>query len=1025
MNDPKRIGRFRILERLGAGGMGVVYKAHDPTLDRIVALKVLLPDQLERPVSRERLMREARAAAALNHPHIATIYEVGVSDDIDWIAMEHIDGVPLRQRIKRLRLSTETALAWALQICDALGEAHARGIVHRDIKSANVMVTPRHDVKVLDFGLALVQPWFAAADGARLTESNVVVGTIDYMAPEILRGEQATPRSDVFSLGTLLYEMLQGRPPFAGRTPAIVMNAILSSEPAPISQVVDDLPSGLDTVIARAICKDPSMRQASARELWRELHAVHTAWQTLDPHAHEALSEVTGKIPHNLPAPVTRFVGRRRELAELASLQLQHRLFTITGPGGGGKTRLALEHVRRVLERFPGGVYFVDLAPHTDAKEVVQSVARVIDVRETSGRDLLDVLIERLRRRRVLLVLDNCEHLIDASATLTARLLQDCSELHIVATSQERLDVPGELVWQVPPLSMPKSQDQSLEKMLESSAVQLFVDRATAVKSSFILTAQTAPFVVQICRRLDAIPLAIELAAARVRILTVEQILARLEDRFRLLSGGGRTVMARQQTLRGTVEWSVDLLKEEERTVLRRISVFSGGATLDAAETVCGRDGIEAIEVLDYLTRLIDKSLLAVEESRDGQRYVQLQTLREHGAELLASAGEENSVRTAHASYYLELAERAAPELTGAEQAAWLDRLELESSNLRQALLWSARREPHRALRLGASLWRFWFVRGELTEGRGLLRKALAAPRDVDADGGIARAQALHGAGVLANDQGDYAAAREAFDACLEIRRQLADRAGVAQTLTALGIAARDQGDYETANRLLEEGLSIHREIDDASGVAMSIHALGITAHREGDCDAAWSLFEEGLEIRRKLRDRRGIAALLAHLGAVAYDQSRYDEAQRLLEEALAIFRELGSKRGILWALMHLGGVSQQRGDSDRAFAQQRESLQLCAELGDRHYMARSLEWIAGLEAACGRPERALRLLGAAAALRQEIGSPLTPLERKVVDADASRARDLIDEAQAHQLLAEGARMEPPDAIREALGSRR
>ena len=399
------------------------------------------------------------------------------------------------------------------------------------------------------------------------------MGTVEYMAPEILRGEDSGPLGDVYALGTLLWEILVGSTPYRGRTPAMTMNAILSDPVPNLAARVDNLPEGMAAVVSRALAKRPEDRQGSAKHLLGELRAVIEALRHPGPRETQALSAVTGDVPHNLPAAITRFVGRERERQELTHLLSEHRLVTISGPGGAGKTRLAQELGRDRLQDFPGGVYFVDLAVRDTPAQVPSSIAAVFDLREEPGRAIEETLIESLRHRTVLLILDNCEHLVDTCAALAARLLQECPQLRLVATSQERLGVPGEWMWEIPPLSLPAA-DATMSEILASSSVQLFVDRATSVKSSFVLTEQTAPTVVQICRRLDAIPLAIELAAARVRILTVEQILERLEDRFRLLTGGAHTLLPRQQTLHNTVSWSVELLSEEERLVYERISVF-------------------------------------------------------------------------------------------------------------------------------------------------------------------------------------------------------------------------------------------------------------------------------------------------------------------------------------------------------------------------------------------------------------------------------------------------------------------
>jgi non-specific serine/threonine protein kinase len=1020
------VQHFELLEKLGEGGMGVVYKAQDTRLQRNVALKFLTQNQIADPVARERLVREARAAAALNHPNIATVYDVGESPQGHFIAMEYVDGQSLFDFSELDAAGIDKCLTWGLQLCEAIAAAHDLGIVHRDIKSNNIMITVDHRIKVLDFGIAL---WESGGSdrgpGAkRLTETGDVVGTIYYMAPEILQGGKATTTSDVFSLGVVLYEMFTGALPFAGDVQAQIIYAIMNDEPAPLTEHRNEIPEPVARVVLWALDKDPENRYDSARELVDDLRRA--MWES--DAGQRARAVVTAAIaPSNLPSATNRFVGRDQELGELVERLGNCRLLTLTGPGGAGKTRTSLELAERTRNDFEGGVFQIELAPLTEPSQVVQAIAAVLDVREASEEGLIDSIVEHIGRARVLLILDNCEHLIGPCALAISSLLQSSPSTKVVATSQQRLGVPGEMVWQLATLSLPPEGAERAEVATTWEAVQLFVDRARLVRSDFDLNDRNAPAVVQICRRLDGNPLAIELAAVRVHLLPPEQILTRLEDRFQLLTGGSRTSLPRQQTLRATVEWSLDLLNADERRLFRLLSVFAGGTTLQGIERVCGGCG-DAADVIDLLGLLVDKSLVIVRDGSDSEpRYQMLETLREYGTEELASSREETAVKQRHAEFVIALAEDAASQLTGPEQAAWFNRLHREMGNVRTAIAWLVtNNELDQAMRITASIWRFWLVRGYLSSGRELLAASLGdgPARPQGADATALRAQALFGAGVLAHDQGDDDAAHENLEACLVIRRELDDRRGIAETLNSLGIFARDRGDYKRARELLGEALEMNRDLNDKSGTAMSIHALGITAHREGDCDGARKLFEQGLAMRKELGDRRGIGALLAHLGSVDYDLEQYDRAEPLLSDALSIFRELENRRGIVYALMYIGGVARQRGQLDVARTHHEQCLSISRELGDKEHIVRSLEWLASDAAADKDYRRAVELEGAATAFRGAFHAPRTPMETQSLKKDLQPAFEHLGDDAAEAALSDGCGRTLDDVVARALRRR-
>jgi predicted ATPase/class 3 adenylate cyclase len=656
---------------------------------------------------------------------------------------------------------------------------------------------------------------------------------------------------------------------------------------------------------------------------------------------------VLDALPNNLPLQVTSFIGREKELAEVKRLLETTRLLTLTGAGGVGKTRLALHAAAEALPRFTEGVWLAELAALADPALVPQAVATAVGIREEPGRSLLATLSEALRPKHLLLVLDNCEHLVEACARLADSLLRTCPQLQVLATSREPLGIAGEAPWRVPSLGLLDAQDgrplPPTPQVAQVEAVRLFVERAVSAQPGFALTDQNARAVAQICQRLDGIPLALELAAARVRVVPVEQLLGRLSDRFRLLTGGSRTALARHQTLRATVDWSYDLLSPDERRLFNRLSVFAGGFTLEAAEAVCSGEDVALEGVLELLTHLVDKSLVVVEGAPDGTaRYRLLDTLRQYGWQRLVDSRESEAIRRAHAGCYLALAEEAEPELTGAGQQAWLERLERDHDNLRVALVWAVEREEaETGLRLGGALGRFWMVRGYLSEGRQRLAAGLAL---AGASGRTAvRARALDMAGWLASPQGDYPAARALLQESLAICQELGHKRGTAFALYGLGLAAWNQGDYGAARALYEESLAICQELGDKQGIAEALNGLGIVAWNQGDYPAARALAEESLAICRELGDKWGIAFALRGLGLVAWGQGDHAVARALLQESLAIYRQLGHKRGTAFALTGLGRVAADQGDYPTARARSKEGLALFQALGNQWGIAEAL----------------------------------------------------------------------------------
>ena len=728
--------------------------------------------------------------------------------------------------------------------------------------------------------------------------------------------------------------------------------------------------------------------------------------------------------PNNLPLQPTTFIGRDRELAELKRLFATTRLLTLTGSGGCGKTRLGLQLAANSLERFLDGAWLVELAPLSDPGLVPRTAATVLGLDEEPGKAITETLVEHLKDKRLLLLLDNCEHLLDACAVLVDSLVRRCPHLTILASSREALGIIGEQTYRVPSLSLPEPNDTHTPASIAPfEALQLFVDRSVNVRGDFRVTDENAATLVSICHRLDGIPLAIELAAARVRSLSVEEINRRLDHRFRLLTGGSRTALPRQQTLRSMIDWSYDLLHDDEKLLMRRLSVFAGGWTLEAAERICAGDQIEDSEVLDLLTSLIDKSLVAVEQSDACFRYRLLETVRQYARERLVESGGAEAIRERHRDYFLALVEEADGKLLGAEQALWLRRLEEEHGNLRSALEWShGEARAQEDVRLCGAMHRFWFTRGYVAEGRQWCARILA--KGAPAQPTLEYARVLNVAGSLAFHQTDYSAARTLLEQSLALSRALDHRKGIALALNNLGAVAIEQGDHPAARALYEESLALLRELGDRPVAAGVLGNLAMVAYECGDLDAARTLSRESLALSRELGDQGRVADALNTLGNVACDLGDFTAAWALSQESLAIGRELGDRDCIATSSKNLGVVAFMRGQFGEARLLYGEAVAIRLELGDRLGVARALEGVAAIAAAQGDSTAAARTWGAAERLREEIGSPILPNERSRNEKYATTARQSAADAGAFdRAWQQGREMPLNEAIELAFGA--
>lgn len=746
-------------------------------------------------------------------------------------------------------------------------------------------------------------------------------------------------------------------------------------------------------------------------------------------------SAPTLSVKHNLPLQLTSFVGRQEEIAEVRHLIAGGRLLTLTGPGGIGKTRLALQVANELLDNYQDGVWWVDLAPLADPTLVPQEVASVLGVRELQGRSLVETLMSHLSNKRALLVLDNCEHMVSAVGSLATALLQRAQHLCILATSRESLRVAGERTWRVPSLSVPTpalleskeetGDENALNILSRYESVALFTQRASMALRTFTWSRENARSVVQVCRRLDGIPLAIELAAARTKVLSVQQIADRLDDSFALLTGGSRTDVPHHQTLRSAMDWSYQLLSEKEQILLCRLSVFAGGFTPDAAEEVCADHALAQNEILDLLSSLHDKSLVEVEQMQQVTRGYLLETVRHYAAEKSAEKGETERLRGQHLDFYMRMAEQAEPKLQTAEQSRWLARLDVEADNLRGALGWSLRHGNEngedlveKGVRLAGALWQFWLVRGHMKEGRRWLALAVEHSSGNKLAAGRARAKALVMAVCLADFHGDLSSNIPLCQEALEIARRLGDQQIIATALMFLGdyqaryeyswprtsadltealslarqlgdnwltslalelsgSAARSRGDLRTAKSLFEESLAQSREVGDPWLISGILDNLGSLEAMGGNYERAALLYDEGLKLRRELRDSGGVAGFLNDMGQMARYQQDYARAAQYLDESLALFKENGQKESTGIVLRNLAWVVRHQGDLDRARALFRESLSIFRELENMEGIVYSLAGMAVVTCDKGQAHDAVKLFTAVDVLFHSTGVAL------------------------------------------------
>jgi non-specific serine/threonine protein kinase len=1071
---PRQLGRYRLERPLGRGGMGEVYLAHDPTLDRHVAIKVLRRRARVPRLDADQIEREARLLASLNHPGIATIHSLESHRRTAFLTMEHLEGTTLAERLLGEAPPLDEALRMGRDVARALEAAHARDVIHLDLKPANVMVTVDGRVKVLDFGLG---HWLRreGAPGARaggrpaarpqrrrrheVPSPSPAAGTPGYMSPEQERGDGVGPPADVWALGCLLFELFTG----VRAMPASSSGRPHAPRPEPDwSRLPTEVDDSLRSTLARCLAVDPAVRPSAglvARAIEEELAhraADGTAYGTRRTAA-RPLHGDAGLPDHNLPAARDRHVGREDLLQQVTATLGAGQLITLTGSGGIGKSRLALEAARALAatggipsaatgpppQRFES-IRLVDLAAIATGDSLTAPVATAFDLTVTSSEDLIEQLARRAAERPTLLILDSCEHLLDTCAPWVAGLLDRAPAIAVLATSRERLGVSGERVVRVPPLPVPApphppaTRAAALAHLATFPAIELFLDRLRASRPDLQLQPDDAPALLRINVRLDGIPLAIELAAARAAALSLGELDRQLATGLQHAVSARRDVAERHRTLSTTIAWSHSLLAEPERLLFRRCAAFAGGWTADAAEEVAAFGALERWQITDALLGLVEKSLLEV-EPRGGSavrgtdtpdrvlRYRMLEPVRAFAARQLAQSGEERAVIEHHVDWMLALAGEAAPRLGGAHQEAWFSLLEEERDNLRIALSRALTSGLElRAMHLATRLGLFWLVRGDWLEAARLYGAVLeAVPEQAARAAGnrnaTLRANAIIWSGNIAINLGDLQAARRHYEAALEAGRRLGDRMITGRALTNLGAVALHMLDLDRAERVLGEALEVQRVLGDEAEIAVVLLNLGVVAERRGDIDAAARHYAASLERRRRLGDRRSIALSLNNLGAIEEKRGDLAAATRHHEEALEIRRALGDLRGTAESLHNLGTIALLDDDAGRSLTLYRQGLEHRARSGDRPGVADSLDAIAmAIAAGGGDLGHALVLVGGAEQLREEFGLRRTPTPEGEIRRLLDRARAELPAATVAARLETGRRT-PTAALVEQL----
>jgi non-specific serine/threonine protein kinase len=970
-------GKYKIIKKLDEGGMGLVYQAEDSSLKRPVALKLLSSLLTQDKQARKRFIQEAHAASALDHPYICTIHEIyEMEDEQVFIAMGYYEGDNLKNKISKGPLPPEKAVQIIIQIAQGLSKAHQKGIVHRDIKPANIMFTGDGIAKIVDFGIAKL------GGASRLTQTGATIGTAAYMSPEQASGEEVDHRTDLWSLGVVLYEMLTGQLPFKGDNMQSVIYSIINKNPQSINQVCAQCPELLQNILKKLLEKNPDHRFQTAGELMDALRSSRNEEvMSFEDQSFEIPVSAFQKKKHNLPSQLTSFIGRAKEIKEIRYLLSKNRLITLTGTGGSGKTRLALQAAADLVEIFAEGVWFIDLAPINDLKQVAGTTAEAMQISEEFGKPLLDTIGTRLQKKQILLLLDNCEHLLKACAEMAEKLLQNCPSLKIMATSHEALNVPGEIAWSVPSLSTPDPENlPDLDNLIgEYEAIELFVERAKGHQPGFRLSPTNAKTVAALCSQLDGIPLALELAAARIRQLGPQTILDRLDNRFQILQGASHSALPRHQTLLATVEWSYNLLTDNEKVLFKRCSVFRSGFDLESLEAICSFDPLSKEKIIDLISGLVDKSLVVTDLQEDGSlRYRLLETIRTYSRSKLMDSGDKPKIYENHFQYYLDLAERA--DLGRLEDTVgWLVRMEIEHDNLRAALEWAEDKPEDQAALAGALYW-FWQAHSHYATGIEYLNKdklkKLSPSRQL--------ARACYGAGMMSMFfMGRFDDSLEMLDKSHALWKELGNQ-------REAGIALMDKGFLLCILEEYQEGMSC---------------------------------FQECIETFQEYRDERLVlrSKLLLAFGYIC--QFQPDKAEDILKPLLETAKKFKITEGISNFNHYYSDCAMLRGDLKEGERRYANALVASLSLGDLFQTAIEMQGMAMCIAGQSRAHKAFRLNSAAMAELDELGVSI-PYLKFWSDSLAKflkHASSIIGEEAARIAEKEGREMGFENAVKYAL----
>ncbi|BAH51914.1 protein kinase domain-containing protein [Rhodococcus opacus] len=988
---------FDDAQEIGRGGFGVVYRCSQAALDRTVAVKVLTTDLAKE--NRERFFREQRAMGRLTgHPNIVTVLEVGITGSGDpFLVMPYHPQGSLDARIRRHGpLSVDEVLHLGVKLAGALETAHRQGIVHRDVKPANVLLTEYGEPALTDFGIAHMSGGFETTTG-------IVTGSPAFTAPEVLGGASASPASDIYGLGATLFCAVTGHAAFERRSGErlVAQFVRITTEPAPDLRdqgIADDV----TTVIEQAMARLPEDRPSSAAAFGEKLRdvqlrrgvpvdvmALHESPNIPVPDSPDSPRRTSlgpsANRAGNLPLELTSFVGRRHELTEAKSLLASSRLLTLTGIGGVGKTRLALRLATAMQREFADGAWLVELGEVRDPSLVIDVVATTFGLRDQTARSLREILLDFLSSRELLLILDNCEQVVDAVADLATTLLQQCPSLRIVATSREPLTIGGEVTLRVPPLTVPDpDREPSLQGLPRYDAVSLFTERATAAVPAFALTETNKTAVTRICRRLDGLPLPIELAAARLRAMSPEQILQRLSDRYALLTRGSRGAPSRQQTLRLCLDWSYELCTGQEQRAWEQLSVFAGSFELDAAEQVCGAGG-EAQDLLDAVASLVDKSILTREDQGTTVRYRLLETLRDYGREKAQQTGDYANLRRRHRDWYHELAHTAEAEFIGPRQLEWLSRFNRDQPNLRDAMEFCLDEgDVEEGLQIATVASLLWGTRGLLSETRRWLDRFLSSPN-------------------------------------------LAPTLVTFKALYADCLVAEQQRDHQRGVALVEQARALADRVPDPLVHAILDHADGVCGIFSGDLARASSGFERALPVLREAQREMVIHVETLTLLGLTYELLDADprRAVECYEEALAITERHGESVYRAYALWVMAVAQWRQGERRRATELLEEGLRLSRLVDDPVGCANCLEalaWIAGGT----HPKRAAMLMGASEAIGHAVGSPAVFVPDLLVHHDECErvVRRMLTEKDYQDARQQGRKMDLDAAVSYALGER-